>query len=100
MNPSYPIPISLSSLRDLIGNAPVKETSKVCMSVINAIQDCPNKGSMLAGLTSAFVLLSEIVGISIPDMVVYSKNAMTDGIDRLPQFRACQDFIKHEIFNV
>ena len=96
MNSTYQ---STSALRDLMGNADVKLSSRVCMSVINAIQDCPDKGSMLAGLTSAFVLLSEYVNISIPDMVVYSKNAMTDGIDRLPQFRACQDFIRHEIFN-
>lgn len=99
MTSTSSIPVSLSSLRDLMGNAPSKETAKVCMSVINAIQDCPHKGSMLAGLTSAFVLLSEVVNISIPDMVVYSKNAMTDGIDRLPQFRACQEFITKEIFN-
>ena len=88
-----------SKLRDLMGNANVKETAKVCMSVINAIQDCPYKGSMLSGLTSAFVLLSEYVNIPISDMIVYSKNAMTDGQDRLPQFKACQEFIKHEIFN-
>ena len=93
------VSLSTTTLRNLMGNANVKESAKVCMSIINAIQDCPDKGSMLSGLTAAFVLVSEHINISIPDMIVYSKNAMTDGQDRLPQFRACQDFIRHEIFN-
>ena len=69
------------------------------MAVISAIQNFPNKGSMLSGLTSCFVLVSELTGISIPDLIVYAKNAMTDGNDRYPQYRAAKDFIEKEILS-
>lgn len=91
--------LNISSLRDSLGSAPVDLTANCCMAVISAIQNCPHKGSMLAGLTSAFVLVSELTGIRIPDIITYTKNAMTDGQARLPQFNAAQDFIAREILN-
>lgn len=94
-------PTTASSLRNLIGSSPTRLSSKVCMNVIRAIQDASDghKGAMVSGLTAAFVMVSELTGISIPDLVVYAKNGMTDGEIRYPEYRACEDFLVNEVFN-
>lgn len=91
--------LNISGLRDQLNSAPVVLTANCCMAVISSLQSCPHKGSMLAGLTAAFVLVSELTGIRIPDIITATKNAMTDGQARLPQFAASQDFIAKEILS-
>ena len=69
------------------------------MAVISALQSEQHKGAAVTGLTSAFVLLSEIIGINIPDLIVMTKNHMTDGQFRYPQFEAAKEYLAKEIFN-
>lgn len=91
--------ISSTTLRQQMANAPLQQSSQACMAVVSALQNFPNKGAMLSGLTSCFVLLSELTGITIPDLIVYAKNAMTDGDSRYPQYRAVAEFIEKEILS-
>ena len=91
--------LSPSLLRDLMGNTPTRLSSLVCLEVIRAIQNAANghRGAMLSGLTAAFVLVSERTGISVPDMMIYARNAMTDGERRYPEYKACADFLENEV---
>lgn len=93
-------PTTSASLRNLMASSPTRKSSLVCMEVIRAIQNASDghKGAMLSGLTSAFVMVSELTGINIPDLVVYAKNAMTDGEKRYPEYRACETFLVNEVF--
>lgn len=52
---------------------------------------------MLSGLCASFILVSELSGIPVPDLLTLSKNAMTDGENWIPEYRAVRDFIKHEV---
>jgi hypothetical protein len=91
--------ISSTTLRQQMASASLSQSSQACMAVVSALQNFPRKGDMLSGLTSCFVLVSELTGISIPDLITYAKNAMTDGNDRYPQYRAAKDFIEKEILS-
>jgi len=91
--------ISSTTLRQQMASAPLAQSSQACMAVVSTLQNYPNKGAMLSGLTSCFVLVSELTGIRVPDLIVYAKNAMTDGNDRYPQYRAAKDFIEKEILS-
>ena len=97
---SYHFIQELSTMdRDLLGSAPLPETARVCMAVISALQSEQHKGAVVNGLCSAFVLVSELIGVSIPELVVMTKNHMTDGQFRYPQFEASKEYLAKEIFN-
>ena len=71
------------------------------MQVIRAIQDAAfeHKGAMVAGLAQAFLLVSELTGLSVSDLMTYARNAMTDGEVRYPEYRACEAFLVNEVFS-
>ena len=91
------MPLSPSVLRNQLGNADILNVSVLAFGVIREIQNAKNKGEMLAGITSVFLLLSECSEIPVSELFTYTKNMMTDGQDRLPQFKAVQAFIEREV---
>lgn len=91
--------ISPTTLRQQMASAPVELSSQACMAVVSALQNYGHKGAMLSGLTSAFILVSELTGISVPDMCLYAKNAMSYGEGRYPQYKAVGEFIDKEILS-
>lgn len=86
-----------SKLRDLVGNAPLKDASMAAMSIIDAVQNCKDNGVKVLGLTAAWLLIVESSGISVSDLLAYSRNCINTAEGRRPEFKAVESYINNEI---
>jgi len=86
------------TLRQQMASANQRHSARAAMAVVSSLQDFQmSKGAMLSGLCASFILVSELTGIHIPDLLMYAKNAMTDGENWIPEYRAVRDFIEKEM---
>lgn len=91
---------STSHLRDLTGNAPLRQSAQAAMSVADAVQRIPNQGARLMGLAASFLMASECAGLPVNDLMGMARNCINDaGEGRHPEFAAVDAYIKNEIFN-
>ena len=93
-----PMP-TLSSIRDLTGNAPLTLTAHAAMGVADAIQHVPHKGARLLGAACAFLMLAEAAHLPVTDLMGFARNVMNDGEGRRPEFAAVHEFINHEVLS-
>lgn len=90
--------LSPNQLRDKLGNASLVETSRMAMSVVNAIQTNPNdKGSQLGGLLTAFLMVFDTCGLPLEDLLGMARNIVNDAEGTRPEFMAVKDYIENEV---
>lgn len=90
---------STAHLRDLTGNAPLRQSAQAAMSVADVVQRIPNQGARLMGLATAFLMASECAGLPVNDLMGMARNCINDAEGRRPEFAAVTEFINNEIFN-
>ena len=91
--------LSSPVLRDMAGNAPLVQTSRAAMSVVNSIQNIEHRGSRLLGLAVAALIAVEASGLSPADLFAYARNAMNDADGRRPEFRAVDEYVRRELLS-
>lgn len=91
--------ISRAALRDLTGNAPLRESSNAAMGVADALQHVPHKGARMMGVSAAFLILAECAGLNVYDLMAMARNCMNDAEGRRPEFAAVDEFVRKEILN-
>lgn len=93
------LPRNSAPLRDLTGNAPLRESSNAAMSVADALQHVPHKGARILGAAVASLILAECAGLNTYDLMTMARNCMSDAEGRRPEFAAVEEFIRKEILN-
>lgn len=93
------LPRNSAPLRDLTGNAPLRESSNAAMSVADALQHVPHKGARMLGAAASFLLMAECAGLNTYDLMAMARNCMNDAEGRRPEFSAVEEFIRKEILN-
>jgi hypothetical protein len=88
-----------SKLRDLLANAPITDAANAAMAVVDSVQSCPNNGVKLLGFSAAFLLAVEASGLTVSDVMVYTKNAINDAEGKRPEFQAVSRYIDNEVLN-
>lgn len=88
---------SARALRDLAGNAELREAARVAMAVADAVQKTPSRGARLLGMTAAFLITSESAGIPVPDLMGMARNCMCLARGARPEFAAVEEFVKREV---
>ena len=88
-----------TSLRDLAGNAKVREAANLCMALIDAVQVSKDPGARLLALACAFLMAAEQAGIQVTDLMTYARNCMNEAQGKRPEFQAVANYIQKEIFN-
>lgn len=89
--------MATSKLRDLIGSAPLTDASQAAMAVVDSIQGCRNNGIKLLGLSAAFLLIVEESGISVSDLLAYTRNCINTAEGKRPEFKAVHRYITNEV---
>ena len=88
-----------SKLRDLLANAPITDAANAAMAVVDSVQSCPNNGVKLLGFSAAFLLAVEASGLTVSDVMVYTKNAINNAEGKRPEFQAVSRYIDNEVLN-
>ena len=91
---NHPTP---ASIRDLTGNAPLRQTSQAAMSVADAIQHVPHKGARMMGAAASFLIMAECAGLNAYDLMGMARNCMNDAAGRRPEFAAVEEFVRKEV---
>lgn len=81
---------------DALNHAPVLDTCRGAMAVINAIQDLP-QGVQEAAITAAFVLMCEVKGLRPTDLFTVSGNIINHAEGKRPEFAAVSQYIREEL---
>lgn len=89
----------MSNLTDLIGNCPVLDAARACMSVANGVQHEHHKGARLMGLACAFLIAAEEAQLSVTDLMTMGRNCMNYAEGRRAEFLAVTDYINKEIIH-
>lgn len=84
-------------LRDRMGNAPLQGASEATMTVVNALQNYPDKGVRLMGVSAAFLIMADESGLSVPDLMSMARNCVNHADGRRPEFAAVGDYIRNEV---
>lgn len=82
--------------RDLLNNVGVREVATATMGVIDAIQDRPAAARPLA-IAAAFLLLSERMNVSVPDLFAMTTNLMNHAEGRRTEFKAVAAYLREEL---
>lgn len=96
--PAVRCPPSTSALRDLTGNAPLRQCAQAAMSVADAVQSIPHRGAQILGAACAALLLAEASGIRPDELFGMARNCMNHADGRRPEFAAVSDYIHNEVF--
>ena len=88
-----------SKLRDLLANAPITDAANAAMAVVDSVQSCPNNGVILLGFSAAFLLAVEASGLTVSDVMVYTKNVINNAEGKRPEFQAVSRYIDNEVLN-
>lgn len=87
------------NIRDLAGNARVREAANLCMALIDAVQAGSDPGARLLALACTFLMASEQADIQPADLMAYARNCMNEAQGKRPEFQAAANYIQKEIFN-
>lgn len=90
---------SPQSLRDLLGNAPLKETACLTMRIADVIQHEPNQGARLGAVLSAAAIAAEQSGLSLYDCLTMTRNLMNSAAGIRAEFAAVESYMAEEVFN-
>lgn len=88
-----------SKLRDFLANAPITEAANAAMAVVDSVQSYPNNGVKLLGFSAAFLLAVEASGLTVSEVMVYTKNAINNAEGKRPEFQAVARYIENEVLN-
>ncbi len=86
------------TLRDLLGNAPLKETARLTMAVADAIQREPNQGARLGAVLSAAAIAAEQSGLPLYDCLTMTRNLMNSAAGIRAEFAAVESYMAEEVF--
>lgn len=87
------------TLRDLLGNAPLKSTARLTMSIADAIQHEPNQGARLGAVLAAAAIAAEQSGLPLYDCLTMTRNLMNSAEGIRAEFAAVESFMTEEVFN-
>lgn len=83
--------------RDRLINVNPKRTAEVAMTILDRLQNSPDKAARIAGAALVFRALVRKYGVS-PQLVMEVVNNLTSQQDRVrPEFRATYDFVNSEM---
>lgn len=81
--------------RDRLMNADANETATACMGVIDALQS-RRREIQVTGLATAFAMACERFGVKPGEALGVADNIMHSGVTKLPEFRACEMYMRNE----
>ena len=82
-----------------MGNAPLKPTALLTMSILDVLQKEPNKGAQLAALATTFTLVMEQTGLNVHDVVSMAHRIMQTAQGKRPEFKGAAMYIEKELLN-
>lgn len=86
-------------LRDLLGNAPLKETARLTMAIADVIQHEPNQGARLGAVLSAASIAAEQSGLPLYDCLTMTRNLMNRAEGIRAEFAAVESYMAEEVFD-
>ena len=89
---------SPQTLRDLLGNAPLRETARLTMSIADAIQHEPNQGARLGAVLAAASVAADIAGLPLYDCLTMTRNLMHSAEGKRAEFAAVESYMAQEVF--
>lgn len=84
-------------MNDRFNNLDPSLAARAAMLVISNIQNLQSREAQIHGITAAFVILMERLGLDPQDTVTKTKNLMAWENDRRPEFRAVEQYVKEEL---
>lgn len=87
------------TFRDLLGNAPLKETARLTMHIADAIQNEPNQGARLGAVLSAAAIAAEQSGLPLYDCLTMTRNLMSSAEGIRAEFAAVESYMAEEVFS-
>lgn len=89
---------SPQTLRDLLGNAPLKDTAIATMRIADTIQDEPNQGARLGAILSAAAIAANQSGLPLYDCLTMIRNLMNSAAGIRAEFAAVESYMAEEVF--
>lgn len=81
---------------DLFANVDRRAAANAAFSVLDALQRFSPE-HRIVGLTAAFVLLAEHLGVRPLNVFEIVSNVMRDAMGRRPEFAAIEQYLKNEL---